>query len=63
MLGLDGLVLTPTTAVAALVAGVLAGYRYRHVWRTEGPAWQAWLYGTIAAACLLALSFLPLKPN
>ena len=53
--------LTPLTATAVFLVAVLAGYRYRRVWKTQGPAWQAWLYGSIAAACLLALGFIPLK--
>ncbi len=57
----DDITLTPLTATAVFVLAVLAGYRYRRVWKTQGPAWQAWLFGSIAAACLLALGFVPLK--
>ena len=60
---LDGsqLFLTPVTATVLFVIAVIAGYRYRRVWKSEGPAWQAWLFGTIAAACLLVLGFMPLR--
>ncbi|MFV0491845.1 MAG: hypothetical protein ACK5M4_08500 [Pseudorhodobacter sp.] len=53
--------LSPLLATILFVIAVFAGYRYRHVWKSEGPAWQAWLFGLTAAACLLALAFLPMK--
>jgi hypothetical protein len=55
--------LTPTTATMLFVLGCLAGYRYRHVWRAEGPRWQLWLFGTVAALALLVLGFVPLTPK
>lgn len=55
------LYLTPVTATIMFIAGVLAGYQYRRVWKTEGPAWQAWVFGLVAASCLLSLAFLPMK--
>ncbi|MEM8791344.1 MAG: hypothetical protein AAGE80_06985 [Pseudomonadota bacterium] len=56
----ENLELTPAIATAIFVVGVVSGYRYRIVWKTAGPAWQAWLYGTVAAACILVLAFTPL---
>ncbi|MEM6340429.1 MAG: hypothetical protein AAF729_04730 [Pseudomonadota bacterium] len=56
-----GLYLTPASATFIFVVAVLAGYRYRRVWKAEGPAWQLWLSGLTAALCLLVLGFLPLK--
>lgn len=56
-----GIVLTPTTATVLFVIAVVAGYRYRAVWKAEGPAWQAWLFGSVAAFCLLVLGFVPLE--
>ncbi len=53
--------LTPGVATAIFVTAVLAGYRYRRVWKAEGPRWQLWVFGTVAAGCLLALGFLPLR--
>lgn len=53
--------LTPTSATLIFVVGCLAGYRYRHVWKAEGPRWQLWLFGLAAAAALLILAFVPLK--
>ena len=53
--------LTPLVATAIFVVGVVSGYRYRRVWKTEGPAWQAWVFGSVAAASLLALAFIPLQ--
>ena len=52
--------LTPPVATVIFVLGCLAGYRYRHVWKTEGPRWQLWLFGAIAAASLLTLGFVPM---
>lgn len=49
-------------AVTLFVIAVLAGYRYRRVWKAEGPRWQLWLSGLIAALCLLSLAFLPVRP-
>ena len=60
---IDGLFLTPLTATVIFVVAVIAGYRYRRVWKAEGPRWQLWLFGLIAAVCLLTVGFLPLKPG
>ncbi len=57
----DALYLTPVTATLVFVIAVLAGHRYRKVWKADGPRWQLWVYGCIAAACLLVVGFLPLK--
>ena len=57
----DALYMTPAVATAIFVAAVLAGYSYRRVWKAEGPAWQLWLFGSIAAVCLLIVGFLPLQ--
>ncbi|MEM1050323.1 MAG: hypothetical protein AAGL24_29495 [Pseudomonadota bacterium] len=55
------LMLTPVVATALFVLAVLAGYRYRRVWKSQGPKWQLWLFGLVAATCLLALGFIPLE--
>ena len=55
------LYLTPVSATAIFVLAVLAGYRYRRVWKAEGPRWQLWVFGAIAAICLLTVGFLPLR--
>ena len=52
--------LTPAGATTLFVIACLAGYRYRAVWKTEGPRWQLWLFGIIAAAGLLTLGFVPI---
>ena len=59
----DEFFLTPLTATIIFVVAVIAGYRYRRVWKAEGPRWQLWLFGLIAAVCLLTVGFLPLKPG
>jgi hypothetical protein len=60
---IDGFFLTPFSATLIFVVAVLAGYRYRRVWKAEGPRWQLWLFGLVAAVCLLTVGFLPLKPG
>lgn len=55
------LFLTPITATSIFVVAVLAGYRYRRTWKADGPRWQLWVSGIIAAGCLLALGFLPIR--
>ncbi|MBY6003043.1 hypothetical protein KUV62_03940 [Salipiger bermudensis] len=55
------LTLTPASATVLFVIACLAGYRYRTVWKTEGPRWQLWLFGTVAAVLLLALGLLPMS--
>lgn len=53
--------LTPLAATAIFVVAVLAGHRYRKIWKAEGPRWQLWLFGLVAAVCLITLGFLPMK--
>ncbi|NDV98850.1 hypothetical protein [Salipiger sp. PrR002] len=54
------LTLTPAIATVIFVIACLAGYRYRSVWKAEGPRWQLWLFGLVAAVCLLVLGLTPL---
>ena len=58
---IEDLYLTPTSATLIFVAAILAGYRYRRVWKSEGPRWQLWAFGVLAATCLLIVGFLPLE--
>ncbi|MEO0551419.1 MAG: hypothetical protein AAFZ91_15995 [Pseudomonadota bacterium] len=58
----NGIALSPVVATALFVLAVVAGYQYRKVWKTEGPAWKAWLFGSIAGLCLSIVAFLPLRP-
>jgi len=58
---LTELTLSPTSATLLFVIACLAGYRYRSVWKNEGPRLQLWTFGLIAAACLLSLGFVPLQ--
>ena len=34
--------LTPLSATILIFLAVLAGNRYRRVWKAEGPRWQLW---------------------
>ncbi|KMW56214.1 hypothetical protein AIOL_001166 [Candidatus Rhodobacter oscarellae] len=52
--------LSPAVATILFCVTCLAGYRYRQVWKAEGPRYQYWIFGGIAAAGLLALGFIPL---
>ncbi|MEM0928898.1 MAG: hypothetical protein AAGI89_06360 [Pseudomonadota bacterium] len=60
MIVLSALSLTPVSATIIFVLGVVAGYQYRRNWKVEGPAWKAWLFGSVAALCLITLAFVPL---
>ncbi|MDE0589133.1 hypothetical protein OU789_04265 [Halocynthiibacter sp. C4] len=52
--------LSPALATLLFIIAVIAGYRYRMVWKTEGPRWQLWVWGILAAGCLLLVGFIPL---
>lgn len=58
----DGITLSPLTATAIFVVAVVAGYQYRRIWKAEGPRWQLWIAGLVAAICLLTVAFLPVRP-
>ncbi|MTI10381.1 hypothetical protein [Curvivirga aplysinae] len=51
--------LTSLSATIIFVIACLAGFQYRRVWKAEGPKWQLWLFGLIAAAGLLIVGFTP----
>ena len=55
------LTLTPLTATVLIFLAVLAGNRYRRVWKADGPRWQLWLFGLLAAVALLTLAFVPMQ--
>ncbi len=52
--------LTPALATVIFVLSCLFGYRFRRVWKDEGPTWQLWVFGVLAAAGLATLGFVPL---
>jgi hypothetical protein len=54
-------VMTPATATLVFVFAVVAGYQYRRVWKSDGPRWQLWVWGGIAALCLVIVSFVPVQ--
>lgn len=58
---LPELILSPAVATTLFVLACLAGHRYRRVWKEEGPRWQLWVSGLIAASCLLVLALVPLS--
>jgi len=60
---LSDLTLTPAGATVLFVIACLAGYRYRTVWKMEGPRSHLWLFGLVAAGCLLVLGFVPLRTS
>lgn len=58
---LGNLTLSPTLATLIFCVTCLAGYRYRYVWKSEGPTYQYWVFGLIAAVGLLILGFIPIE--
>lgn len=58
---MTGFELTPVLATTIFVLACLSGYQYRRVWKAEGPRWQLWVFGLLAAAGLLILGFVPLS--
>jgi hypothetical protein len=58
----SALSLSPASATIIFCLTCLAGYRYRHTWKIEGPRLHYWIYGGIAASGLLALGFIPIMP-
>ncbi|MBU2963622.1 hypothetical protein KO516_22895 [Citreicella sp. C3M06] len=58
---MEELALTPFSATTLFIAACIAGMQYRRAWKAEGPRWQLWLYGLIAAGALLTLGFLPMS--
>ncbi|MEM6760623.1 MAG: hypothetical protein AAF601_14190 [Pseudomonadota bacterium] len=55
------LTLTPLTATLIFVVACLMGHSYRRVWKAEGPRWQLWVFGMLAACGLLVLGFVPMR--
>jgi len=53
--------LSPMVATILFCVSCVAGVRYRQVWKAEGPRYQYWLFGGIAAVGLLALGFVPIE--
>ena len=53
--------LTPFTATGIFILSCLCGHWYRRVWKAEGPLWQLWLFGLLAALGLITLGFVPLR--
>lgn len=60
---MTNLALPPLLATVLFVVAVISGYQYRKVWKTEGPAWKAWLFGVLAGGCFLCVAFIPMAPN
>ena len=57
----EGFALSPGLATVLFCLTCLAGYRYRRVWKLEGPIYQYWVFGILAAAGLLVLGFVPVS--
>lgn len=60
MLSPSQMSLTPFLATMIFVLGVLAGTQYRKNWKLEGPAWKSWVFGSVAALCLIIVAFVPM---
>lgn len=57
---MENLILTPFWATIIFCVACLSGFQYRRVWKAEGPRYQYWVFGIIAAVGLLTLAFVPL---
>ncbi|KPN63471.1 hypothetical protein XMM379_001196 [Aliiroseovarius sp. xm-m-379] len=57
----DSLMLSSFWATIIFVLACLCGYQYRRVWKAEGPRWQLWVFGGLAASALAVLAFVPLS--
>ncbi|WP_299206296.1 hypothetical protein [uncultured Tateyamaria sp.] len=55
----SSLTLSPALATLIFCLTCLAGHRYRRVWKAEGPIYQYWVFGLLAASGLLILGFIP----
>ncbi|MCP4818970.1 MAG: hypothetical protein GY883_07265 [Shimia sp.] len=53
--------LSPALATTLFVIAVLAGHRFRRVWKEEGPRSHLWLTGLVAGICLLTVALIPLN--
>ncbi|WP_093321281.1 hypothetical protein [Shimia haliotis] len=53
--------LSPALATIIFVIAILAGHRFRRVWKEEGPRSHLWLTGLIAGICLLIVALIPLN--
>lgn len=60
---LSEIILSPAVATTLFVLACLAGHRYRRVWKEEGPRWQLWVSGLVAASCLIVLALVPLSSS
>ena len=54
------MILTSGLATVIFVLSCICGFQFRRTWKAEGPQWQLWTFGVLAAAGLLTLSFVPL---
>ncbi|MEM1174634.1 MAG: hypothetical protein AAGI27_07455 [Pseudomonadota bacterium] len=57
----DELTLPHTVALMLFVVAVIAGHRYRRVWKQKGSRREAWIYGLIAAVGLAAAALIPMR--
>ncbi|MEM8957371.1 MAG: hypothetical protein AAGC86_06100 [Pseudomonadota bacterium] len=60
---LDGLTLTPWTAVPLLLVMLFCGRQFRVNWKQQAPGWErrAWIYAVPTALCFAALAFIPMN--
>ncbi|MEM9422563.1 MAG: hypothetical protein AAF986_08670 [Pseudomonadota bacterium] len=55
--------LPPLIATLLFVVAIVSGYQYRKVWKQEGAAWKAWLFGSVAGGALMIVALVPLQPS
>ena len=56
----DALSLPPYLALSIFIAACIAGANFRRIWAAEGPAWQLWASGLIAAIGLRVVALIPI---
>nr|WP_284377177.1 hypothetical protein [Amylibacter marinus] len=53
--------LTPALATLIFVIACYAGFSYRRTWKREGPRYQYWIFGALAAVGFAILAFVPMS--
>ena len=54
------LTLSSPLALAIFIAACIGGANFRRVWAREGPTWQLWVSGLIAAFGFMTIALIPL---
>ncbi|MEM6512474.1 MAG: hypothetical protein AAF660_05640 [Pseudomonadota bacterium] len=58
---MDTFALPNSIALLLFIVAVIAGHRYRRVWKQGGSRREAWVYGLIAAVGLMGAALIPMR--